>query len=237
MRNLTPISTPTRAQVLELVTVAEIKSNLRISHSVEDARIQEAILAAYAFFDTTGWLNRAIISQTWELRLPGFLIPQERQDDEARPVIRWEATREIPLPFGNLQSVDQVTYFDTDNVRQTLYEPAASTPVTSTVMAVTIGKLIGSVRLLAQQSWPQTYEDDESVRIMFTCGWGTPAWIRDNPRMAALRSAIALMAGHVFQNPSETFVEPRTIQVNRRIEEGYRALAGHYRIPKALVVT
>lgn len=234
--NLQRVEGPTEADVLSLVTVAEIKANLRIAHTQEDTRIQRAIVAAYAFFDGRyGWLNRAILTQSWRLSLPGFMVPVQAQDDDARPVIEWQEADRINLPLPSLRSVDEITYLNTDNVRTTLHAPAASLPTVSTILAVNTSGLFGCLRLLDGQSWPDTYTDDEAVQITFTAGWGSAADIRNDPSLMGVRRAIELVAGDIYQNPAETFVEPRMIQVNRRIENGYRAAAGRYRIPNTLV--
>lgn len=83
------------------VTLAEAKAQSRVLHSAEDALITLYVDAATKHLDgPDGWLGRAIMPQTLELRAP---LP----------------CHAIRLPLPPLISLASVTYLDRDEVEQT----------------------------------------------------------------------------------------------------------------------
>jgi hypothetical protein len=67
------VSTADPAQVLDLVSVADIKAELRISYTKEDDLIEAKILAAYDWMcGPNGWLNRPVIGSAYLYSAPAF---------------------------------------------------------------------------------------------------------------------------------------------------------------------
>jgi uncharacterized phiE125 gp8 family phage protein len=197
----TAVTAPDEAQILAILSVADFKAEHRIRHSVEDARIQDCIKEAYYRLDgPAGALNRAILTQSWK----GVV---DRFDDYI----------ELPLPV--LQSVTQIRYRDTDGTWQVL---------STSYYGVDLYGLFGTIYRKKDQAWPAVYEEPGSVEISFTAGWGTGA----NVLAAAngIRKALKLLAGHFYLNPSPTFVEPRLVEVPRKIWYGLDYVLGQYRI-------
>lgn len=228
--NLEALSHPTDAEILALVSVAEIKENLRILHSREDDRIRRAILDAYSFLSgRSGWFNRTILTQTWRLWLPGFQNLHWSIGDTGVLVETWSGTDRIELPLPPLQSVDSVRYYDEDGDLNTLYEPAASAPVTTSVFRVNTTALFGTLYLANLQVWPNTLsKSDQAVEVIYTAGYGTAAEIKAQER--GICRTLAVLAADYYQNPTDTFVEPRAIQVNRKVINGMERAGGRYRI-------
>ncbi|MBO6511774.1 MAG: hypothetical protein JJ979_25370 [Roseibium sp.] len=191
---------PTSAEVLELLSVAELKAVRRVKHSQEDALYSDAIVEAYSFFDANGWLNRAILNQTWKAYAQ-----------------RWDSF--IELPFPPLKEVTGITYVDTEGATQTL---------STDVYGVSKTGLFGKVFLKADQTWPDVGPDPDPIEITFQCGYGNGAEVK--AAVPGIRKAIKLLATHFFENPSQTYAEPRLVEVPRQIMYGITAAAGKLRI-------
>lgn len=188
---------PTTNEILALLSVADLKATRRVKHSQEDTLYSDAIEEAFDFFDAKGWLNRAILTQTWK----------------AYPT-KWDTV--IELPFPPLQSVTSITYTDTDGATQTL---------STDIYGVSTKGLFGSVYLKTDQDWPDLYTDPDPICITFDCGYGAAAAVP-----AGIRKAIKLLATHYFENPSQTYAEPRLVEVPRKIMYGIDAAAGKFQI-------
>lgn len=98
--------------------------------------------------------GRALINQQWRLTLDRFA----GEDARCPPVIR--------LPRPALVSVEEVSYLDTDGVRQVL--------ATSGYQVVT-DELVGQVRPAYDTTWPDHRVTPGSVRIDYTAGYGATA--------------------------------------------------------------
>lgn len=137
------------APTADVVTLAEAKAQLRITGTSQDTMIEAMIDAVVAALDpaTQGWLDRALRSQVWELRLPHFPCGN------------------IKLPYPPLISVDSVKYDDTGGVERTL-------TLTSGYRVFGIGQFNKAyIAPPYLQYWPTARCDKESVRIRFTCGY------------------------------------------------------------------
>lgn len=126
------------------VSLADIKSHLRIDASTEDDLLTVYLQAA------TGWLEtetqRAYVQQTWKYQLDAF-------------------SDRIYLPLPPLVSVTHVKYYDSENVQQTLSS--------SNYHVVTGAKAQGYVEKMSTVSWPTTYDRPDAVEIQYACGYST----------------------------------------------------------------
>lgn len=124
------------------VTLAEAKSQLRVDHSDEDARIASLIKAATAYLDgRTGILGRCLITQTWELLLDAF--PDE----------------DIEIPLGPVSSVTSIKYIDPNGIEQTI--PGASYYVDTASL---------SAWVIPQDEWPLTMRTANAVAVRYVAG-------------------------------------------------------------------
>lgn len=129
---------------VEPVLIGELKDVARPATSDDDNQLGRLIRAARS--DRESFLNRALITQTWELTLPDF------------------CGSIIELPKPPLQSVTSIKYYDGSNVQQTL--------AASYYNVVTAGEP-GYIELVYGQSWPSVYSRSDAVAIRFVCGYGT----------------------------------------------------------------
>lgn len=196
-----PTTGVTESEILNILSVADLKREARRTDSAEDARFQDAIEEAYYRLDgPAGWLNRAILAQQWTGVIDAF-------DDE------------IELPIPPLSSVDQIRYRDENGTWQVL---------STTVYGVTTYGLFGKVYLKDGQSWPDVDSDPDPVEIKFTAGYADGADVLAN--MRGVRKGLKLLAGHYFHYPNPVFTEPRTIEVPRAVMFGLEHALGQYRI-------
>ena len=134
------------APILEPMTLAEAKLHLRVDGTDEDALITSLIGAARRGAEHK--LNRALITQTWELALDAF------------------PDGSIELPMSRALSIVSVKYLDSSGVEQT---------VDSADYALDAATTPGWVLLASDATWPTTYDGANAVRVRFTCGYGPAA--------------------------------------------------------------
>lgn len=174
------------------VTAADLRAHLRLDSTDQDAYLEGLIDAAVRNIEAMS--NRAIITQVWRLGLVSF----------------WAG--DLELPYSPLQTVDTVTYVDTDGETQTL--DAAN------YEAVT-GALVGRVRFAHGVSLPGVRVQSSSVRVTYTAGWGDAA--ADVP--PDVKHAVKLLAAHWYANAEpvssvSSNVVPDTL---RRLVQGFTA--------------
>ena len=170
LTNITPAAS-------EPLTLAEVKDHLRILDNDHDTLLSSLITAATSYLDTRhGILGRALITQTWEMRLLSFS----------------DAHRSIKLPYPPLQSVISVKYIDSSGQEQII--DAAD-------YIVNIGEYEGTIRPANGKSWPATTSVFEyhSVSIRFVCGFGDDP--TDVPQ--SIRQAMLLIITDWYENRAD----------------------------------
>jgi hypothetical protein len=185
----------TSAPAVEPLTLAEVKTYLRVDYTAEDALIAMLITSAVTALDgyAQGTLGRALITQSWRMYLDGFpSYPYTRTDmiraenaAKAGVIVYPGYELGIYLPLPPLQTVDSIKYLDVDGIEQTLS--------TSVYTAHIQGQAGGLIRLNEGESWPSWRSETGCVRIVFTAGYGdagsdVPAPIR-HAMMMAIASA------------------------------------------------
>lgn len=151
------------------VSQAEVKAFVRIDDSAEDGVIDRMIAAAIGMVDgADGVLGRALITQTWALKLDAF-------------------PPEITLPLPPLQSVSSITYFDADGAEQTLSA--------SLYQIVGVGDH-GPAKIVPAygQAWPACQSIPEAVTVTFIAGYGDAADVPGPIRQAIEKAAADLYA-------------------------------------------
>lgn len=176
-------------EILNILSVADLKGEVRRTDASEDAKFLDAIKDAYYRVDGPfGWLNRAILEQEWVGVIDAF-------DDR------------IELPLPPLVTVDQVRYRDTAGAWQVL---------STSVYGVSLYGVCGMIYRKDGQSWPDVDANPDAVEIAFTCGYADGAAVLAN--MRGVRKLLKLLAGHYFHTPLPTFSEPRTLEVPRKVK-------------------
>lgn len=217
---LVVVTPPSEADILGVLSVAELKLNMRVSHSVEDEVFKACILAAYdKLAGPLGWLNRTLLTTTYKLVLPGFVKEETYSDSTTGgPAVRYVSTSTLELPLPPLVSVQTVKY-RLDGVQTT---------IDSADYVVATSGLFGTVGLAYESSWPSTIDTHpEAIEIAFTAGFGNSAAVKAK---SGIVQALKLLAGDAYRNREDTYAEPRLVAVDRKIKNGVQFWAGGYRI-------
>lgn len=144
-----------------LVSLDEAKAQCRVDHSDDDDYLRAIVEASYQALDGwDGWLGRALLTQSWEMRLDAFDCTPMR----------------IPLP--PLISLDSIKYVDANGTVQTISAPAYE--------IVPGGTWHARLRPVYGTSWPSPRCEEGCVRIGFTAGYGDPLKVPAPIRQAIL---------------------------------------------------
>lgn len=163
------------------ITRTEAKTHCRIDDTDSDTYIDALIAASTAHLDgNDGILGRALIEQTWDMKLDRF------------PAYGCAIT--VPLP--PLISVGSITYTDANGDSQTL-----SSSIYQVVGVGGFGR--GEIVEAYGQVWPDTRDIPEAVTVRFTAGYSnsgaSPVDYADNVP-AGIKHALKLMVGDAFEN-------------------------------------
>lgn len=180
----------------EPLEIDDIKSHLRISIDEDDQLLVTYIKVAREILEAR--MRRQFVTATWKLYLDEFPTTSVSSG--------FTAGRFIKLPRPPLQSVSSITYFDSDNVSQTL---------ATTVYGVDTISEPGRIYLKSGQSWPSTYDVPNAVTITYLAGWTSANLI---PQM--IQNAVYLLVGHLYEN-REAFTLEKTL---RELPMGLTAL-------------
>lgn len=173
--------------IIEPLSLAEIKSHLRVDDSSDDEMLSTIIqVAREQVEDIT---RRALLTSTWD-----FVLQE------------WPVENYIKLPYGNLQSVTSVKWKDTDGTETTL---TAGTDY----LVETNGENVGRVVLPYGESWPSdTLYPSNPITIRFVCGWTAASLIP-----AKIRAACKLIAGDIYQNREGKILTGQSYQENKAV--------------------
>lgn len=154
------------AAAAEPVTATEVKATTGlVTADGMDTVIANRIIEARQWVEE--YLQRALISQTWELALDEF-------DED-----------EIELPMPPTASVTSIKYQDTDNAEQTL--STAYYTLNDYVRAAP-----AVVVLNHDYAWPSTYVVVNAVKVRYVAGYGASGSYVPGP----IKEAIMLIVGH-----------------------------------------
>lgn len=145
------------APAAEPVTLAEVKRQRNIFSTDHDTELTRLITAARQYVER--YLNRALISQTWDLYIDAF-------------------PTQIIVPLPPLQSITTVKYYDTAGVQQTL------SSALYTVVSQTSGPAV--ITPAVDQSWPDIQTRPNAVEVRFVAGYGAASTAVPEPIRQAL---------------------------------------------------
>lgn len=143
------------------VTLAEAKAQTRVDGTDDDTYLNGLIAAASDHVEK--YTGRSLGAQTWRLTTDGF-------------------TDEIRLPYGPVQSVTTLAYYDAAGADQTL---ATGWGLDNTVDPARIVRNVDA-------SWPDTQDRFDAVRITYVAGYSTVP--------APIKHAMLLLIGHWYEH-------------------------------------
>lgn len=157
----------------EPLTLAEVKKDLRIDHSDDDETLNRMISEAREWLERR--LQLKLCPQTWDFIIDAF-----------------PTTTEIRLPFGPVQSVEQVAYDDPQGIEQIM------PPIDYYLDEVSY--MVGPEPwLFPTDTWPATIVAINAVRIRFVAGYATGD---DVP--GPMKSALRLKVRELFDGDDTT---------------------------------
>jgi hypothetical protein len=178
---------------VEPILVADAKAMLGIGAEVSDTVMGAFVTAARQMIDgSVGWINRCLITQTWDLTLDAFPW-QDNYSAQDRGFYprpgdhgvhqQHQGRQGIIIPLAPVQSIVSVSYQDGSGQQQTM-DPSNYTLV--------LGEPARLVQAFAG-SWPSTSCVPGSVKVRFIAGYGDDGTNVPQP----FRTAIALQASHL----------------------------------------
>jgi uncharacterized phiE125 gp8 family phage protein len=160
------------APAAEPISTAVAKAHLRVDFATDDTLIDSLVVAARQYVEQI--TGRALITQTWDLFLEGFM------------------GQEIHIPNAPLQSVTSVKYIDTGGSEQTFSS--------DNYTVFTYSSHPGEVALNYNETWPATRRVENAVTVQFKAGYGDAGSNVPQP----ILQAMLLLVGHWYENREST---------------------------------
>ncbi len=133
---------------IEPLSMAEVKAQLGIADTAQDAVISRRIIEAREWAES--FTRRAFAQQTWDWSLDA-----------------WPASSVLDVPLGSLQSVDAISYYDSAAALQTMAD---------TEYQVDTASLVGRIMPEYGKSWPDVRtEKFNPITVRFTAGFTASA--------------------------------------------------------------
>jgi hypothetical protein len=182
------------------LTLAEAKLYLRVDHSDEDDVITRLVGAATGYADgPDGFLQRALVDQTWELTLDAFPATSSGWSGSGcSSSMSSSGLKGIRIPLPPLIAIVNVFYDDPGGVQQILGPGSYSVDsVSEPGWIVPVG------------DWPATFNGINAVRIRFRAGYIDASY---SPAVGAvpddIKQAILLYCSTMFDERS-VFIDGR----------------------------
>lgn len=201
----------------EPITVNQVKAQSRIFIAADDDYINTITIPS-ARASVEDELRRALITQTWLLKMDGFPGFNPRYESHGYPT--------IILPKPPCQSIVEFTYRDTSGVLQTLVQcnPDGTTPDGQFYgYQFDPGSETQPGRLLPPwaRPWPPSRRMPMAVQVTFNSGYGpygSPAtWISGGIPPAIIH-AMLLQAAHLYAN-REAVAEVKMYELTRGVKD------------------
>lgn len=185
------------------VSLTEVKAHLRVSASTEDALLTALVASATDWMEE--YLDRALIQQTWELRMLAW---------------PWDAI--IELPRAPVLSITSVKYLDLDGVEQTL-DPAQ-------YRLVVQDRFRARIEPTYQANWPTGRYQSDAVRVRYLTGYAPnnaspPDYAVNVP--APIKHGLLMLVAELYENRETSLVNSTLVQNPAwlNLVQPYRALS------------
>lgn len=174
----------------DLLTLEEAKEQCSVGHADDDALLGRLIKAVSAYLDgPDAKLGRALVTQTWAV--------------DVSPVT---GRTSIELPIVPLISLSSITYYDRDNVQQTLN--------ISNDVSVYAENDFAYVAPALNASWPGMYNRPDALTVTYSAGYGLASAVPESIRHAALG-----LLSHWYENRDAVNIGNITSDVPWFVEE------------------
>ena len=177
----------TTAPAAEPVSTAEAKTHLRIDVSDDDTYIDTLVVVARLYAES--FTNRALIDQSWELKLD-----------------RFPASGPIMIPMPPLDSITSIQYVDSAGDTQT-WTSTKYTATTPTGPMASPGIVVPAYG----ETYPTTRDVIDAVTITFKAGYGTAS--TDVP--AGIVHGIKTLVAHMYENRQDVVINVNALEVPR----------------------
>lgn len=182
------------ASAVDVVTLAEVKSHLRVDFADDDDLINGLIAAAVGQLDPSmgGWLGRALRPQTWEYRLDRFYGLGRHHRNRG-------GHHRIEIPYPPLIGIVSLKYDDPAGVEQSLVEGTDF----QILGEGSLGR--ASIAPLYDGCWPVARCAPESVRIRFQAGYAAAVAADPGPASPdalppTIKAWLKLIIGSLYEN-------------------------------------
>jgi uncharacterized phiE125 gp8 family phage protein len=174
----------------EPLTYAEVKAFLRLNDDSEQTFVTTLITIARQIVEGQTW--RPLISQSWALQFDAAELNLFISNINKAPII----------------SIDSVSYYDTDNVLQTLSPTLYETDI------------YGNPARFRLKSIPSVYDRMGALIVNFVCGYTNAAAVPQ-----AIKQAMLLIIGHLYENRQDVVTGTQVNEIpmaSRYLLEPYR---------------
>ena len=174
----------------EPLTYAEVKAFLRLNDDSEQTFVTTLITIARQIVEGQTW--RPLISQSWALQFDKSELTLFISNINKAPII----------------SIDTVSYYDTDNVLQTLSPTLYETDI------------YGNPARFRLKSIPSVYDRMGALIVNFVCGYTNAAAVPQ-----AIKQAMLLIIGHLYENRQDVVTGTQVNEMplaSRYLLEPYR---------------
>jgi len=179
------------AETTDVVTTAEVKTNLRIASSdtTHDTLIGSCRLASIEV--AKEYLQKSLINRTLKLSLDNIpfsdsVLPNQ-EGITTGPFLEYRQ-RSVNLPYSPLVSVSSVKTFDDSDTETTM---------ASSRYYVDTASDYGRVVLRTGETWDDMLRVANAIEITYVAGYGSSA----SSVPAPIKQGIIVLASHYFENP------------------------------------
>lgn len=195
--------TLTTAPAAEPLTTSEAKTHLRVDHSTEDTYIDALVKGARQQVERL--TGRALVTQTWTLKVPRF------------PASGYA----LEIPIAPLASVTSVAYVDSAGVSQTWDSGNYSVDAPAGEFARR-GLIVPDYGV----SWPSTQGHLYDVTVVFVAGYGGASAVP-----AGLVEAVRLLVAHWYDTRTPVI----TGSIAQSVPVSVQALLDAYRLDRVVI--